>query len=263
MLNDCPDLNTPDGIADAAVMKSKPYRKRIGEALWIARTSRPDIQTAVAKLSTVCNNPGLVHWELTDYLIQYLHHTRHLGLLYTSKGSTYPYGFVDAAFSPHYGNDDDDYRSFEGYLFKNAGAPIAWSAKFQKNLCMSSSEAEYYGLTSAAMKAAHLTQLCSELGIYSDEPFLIYEDNKAAIKMAENSCNSKRTVHLDRRAHFIREQVNNGAIQLDYCPTKLMQADMMTKIMPRPGFEALRSDVGLSYAHAPLLTPRMQDSFSR
>ena len=49
---------------------------------------------------------------------------------------------------------------------------------------MSSSEAENYGLTSAAMKAAHLTQLCSELGIYSDEPFLIYEDNKAAIKMA-------------------------------------------------------------------------------
>ena len=85
---------------------------------------------------------------------------------------------------------------------------------------MSSSEAEYYGLTSAAMKAAHLTQLCNELGIYSDEPFLIYEDNKAAIKMAENSCNSKRTAHLDRRAHFIREQVNNGAIQLDYCPTK-------------------------------------------
>ena len=66
---------------------------------------------------------------------------------------------------------------------------------------MSSSEAEYYGLTSAAMQVAHLTQLCNELGIYSDEPFLLYEDNKAANKMAENSSNSKRTVHLDHRAH--------------------------------------------------------------
>ena len=87
-------------------------------------------------------------------------------------------------------------------------------AKFQNNLCVSSSEAECYGLTSAAMKAAHLTQLCNELGIYSDEPFLLYKDNKAAIKMAENSSNSERTVHLDRRAHFIREQVNNVAIQV-------------------------------------------------
>ena len=98
MLNDCPDLTTVDGLADAAYMKSKPYRKRVGEALWIARTSRPDIQPAVAKLSTVCNNPGPRHSELTDYLMQYLRHTRHLGLLYTEGGSTYPYGFVDAAF---------------------------------------------------------------------------------------------------------------------------------------------------------------------
>ena len=262
MLNDCPDVNTPLGLEEAAHMKSKPYRKRIGEALWIARTTRPDIQAAVTRLSTVSHNPGIRHWELTDQLIQYLHHTRHLGLLYVRGGSTYPYGFVDAAFSPHYGNDDDDYRSFEGTLFKNAGAPIAWSAKFQKNLCMSSSEAEYYGLSSAAMKAAHLTQLSSELGIYSDEPFLIYEDNQAAIKMSRNSGNSKRTTHLDRRAHYIREQVNNGSIQLEYCPTKLMEADLMTKIMPRPGFEDLRSRIGLSYAHSAQLTPRLKDSLA-
>ena len=38
---------------------------------------------------------------------------------------------------------------------------------------------------------------------------------------------------------------------------------MMTKIMPRPGLEALRSEIGLSYAHAPQLTPRMTDSLSR
>ena len=41
-----------------------------------------------------------------------------------------------------------------------------------------------------------------------------------------------------------------------------MQADMMTKIMPRPSFDALRSEIGLLYAHAPQLTPRMKDSLS-
>ena len=69
MLNDCPDVNTPLGLEEASHMKSKPYRKRVGAALWIARTTRPDIQPAVTRLSTVSHNPGIRHWELTDPLI--------------------------------------------------------------------------------------------------------------------------------------------------------------------------------------------------
>jgi hypothetical protein len=260
MLDEKPDLSTVDGQLEASVMKNNPYRKRLGELLWIARITRPDIAAAVSKLSTVANNPGLTHWDLTTYLIQYLHHTRHLGILYERNKSSYPYGFVDVAFSPHYGNDGDDYRSFEGWLMKNAGGPIAWSARFQKNLALSSSESEYYGLTSAAKQAIHLTELCTELGIHSDEPFLLYEDNKAAIKMSQNTANSRRTVHLDRRAHFIREKVNAGEIQLEYCPTKMMEADALTKIMPRPGFEDLRTRMGLTYQHCADLTPRIVDS---
>jgi hypothetical protein len=260
MLTDMPDLNTPDGIAEMTYMKDKPYRKRVGELLWIARTSRPDIAAAVSRLSTVCNNPGLSHWDLSSYLIQYLYHTKHLGLLYEKGKSDYPYGFVDVAFSPHYGHDGDNFRSFEGSLMKMAGAPISWSARFQKNLALSSTEGEYYGLATAAKQAVHLTELCSELGIVSDDPFLIYEDNKAAIKMASNSSDSKRTMHLDRRAHFIRSLVNQGQIQLEYCPTKLMEADALTKIMPRPGFEDLRSRMGLTSEHATSLSPRMLDS---
>jgi hypothetical protein len=260
MLTDQPDLSTEEGIQEAEFMKNKTYRKRVGELLWISRTSRPDIAAAVSRLSTVGNNPGLSHWDLTSYLIQYLHHTRDLGLLYQKGKSDYPYGFVDVAFSPHYGHDGDDFRSFEGSLMKLAGAPISWTARFQKNLALSSTEGEYYGLATAAKQAIHLTELCSELGIVSDEPFLIYEDNKAAIKMASNSSDSKRTMHLDRRAHFIRSQVNQNNIQLEYCPTKLMEADALTKIMPRPGFEDLRSRMGLTYEHSAIISPRKLDS---
>ena len=97
----------------------------MGEALWIARTSRPDCMAAVIKLSTVANNPGMTHIKLTDHLIQYLHHTRHLGIVYDKQKSDFPYGFADVAFSPNYGTKDDNYRSFEASLFKNSGGPIA------------------------------------------------------------------------------------------------------------------------------------------
>jgi len=230
-LTDCPVLTTEEGRKEAELMKKLDYRSRIGELLWLSRVSRPDISVAVCKLSTVTINPGLVHWDLSSHLIQYVYHTRHLGIVYKRGESDYPYGFADVAFSPNYGNVVDNYRSFEGYLMKMAGGPISWGAKFQKLLALSSTEAEYYGLTTAAKVAIHLTSLCEDLGIHSDEPFLIYEDNKAAMKMADNSFDTKRTAHLDRRAHYIREQVNNGNIQLDYCPTKLMEADALTKIL--------------------------------
>ena len=169
-------------------------------------------------------------------------------------------GFVDVAFSPNYGNDDDNFRSFEAAVFKNAGAPIAWFARFQKNLAMSSTESEYLGLTTAAKQIVQLTTLCEELGIHSDEPFLLYEDNKAAIKMSENAANSKRTIHMDRRAHFIRSQVNEGNIQLAHCPSKFMEADLATKMMPRPGFEDLRARMGLTYEHCATLEPYLDGS---
>ena len=259
-ISSCPDLLTPEGRAEAAEMKSKPYRGRIGQFLWIARTSRPDIAAAVSRLASVAHNPGLEHWKLTDYLIQYIHHTRQLGLVYRKGSTDYPYGYVDVAFSPDYGTEKDNYRSFEGIIFKMAGAPISWWCRFQKVLALSSTESEYHGLTSAAKHAIHLQKLCSEMGIESGEPFLIYEDNQAAIKMSESTADTKRTIHLDRRAHFIRQKVNDGSIQLDYCPTKLMEADLMTKMMPKPGFEDLRNRMGLSYDYAEGLIPRMVDS---
>ena len=261
MLTDCPDLTTVEGKEEAQLMKTRPYRKRVGELLWISRISRPDISAAVSRLlSTVCNNPGLVHWDLTTYLIQYLHHTKAIGLLYEAGKSDYPYGFADVAFSPHYGDSNDDYRSFEGWLIKMAGCPVAWGARFQKLLALSSTEGEYFGLTTMAKTACHLTSLCSDLYIESDEPFLIYEDNQAAMKMAKNSFDTRRTMHLDRRAHFIREQVNDGTIQLHYCPTKEMQADALTKMLPRPAFEYLRSQMGLTRRHSASISPRSLDS---
>jgi hypothetical protein len=55
----CPDLDTDDGRKEAALVKTFKFRRRVGEALWIARTSRHDCMAAVIKLSTVANNPGM------------------------------------------------------------------------------------------------------------------------------------------------------------------------------------------------------------
>jgi hypothetical protein len=45
-----------------------------------------------------------------------------------------------------------------------------------------------------------------------DEPFVIWEDNRAAIDYVKNPSNSKRMRHLDRSLKWIRQEVEKGTI---------------------------------------------------
>ena len=51
--------------------------------------------------------------------------------------------------------------------------------------------------------------------------------------------------HIDIKHHFIREQVANKNERLDYCPTKVMTANIFTKGLAREQFYALRSKAGI------------------
>ena len=58
---------------------------------------------------------------------------------------------------------------------------------------------------------------------------MIFEDNQGAIALSKNAVNHQRSKHIDIRYHFIRTQVNNGAVMIRYCPSADMIADVMTK----------------------------------
>ena len=49
-----------------------------------------------------------------------------------------------------------------------------------------------------------------------------------------------RTKHVAIKYHFIREQFNNGKLELRYCRTNDMIIDMMTKGLSDKQFEKLR-----------------------
>ena len=66
----------------------------------------------------------------------------------------------------------------------------------------------------------------------------------------------KRTRYLDVRYHFIRDYVEDRTIQLYYCETAKMLADILTKAIPRPQYQRLREQVMtdvLSYIGGDLL----------
>uniref|UniRef100_A0AAV1VHL5 Copia protein n=1 Tax=Peronospora matthiolae TaxID=2874970 RepID=A0AAV1VHL5_9STRA len=79
----------------------------------------------------------------------------------------------------------------------------------------------------------------------NDEAVKIYEDNQGSIALVKNPEFHKRTKHIDIRYHFVREKVADGQVLLQYCATKDMKADLMTKPISAAQFDYLRGMLGI------------------
>ena len=90
-----------------------------------------------------------------------------------------------------------------------------------------------------------MNRLLLDMGFESMVSPIIYEDNQGAIALAKNPVSHKRTKHIDIRYHFIRECVNRGSVELKYCPTASMIADVLTKRLATSKFIQFRSSMGI------------------
>ena len=118
-------------------------------------------------------------------------------------------------------------------------------AKKQPLVTLSTAEAEYVALSIATQETVWIRRLLSDLTMTQDQATVLMEDNQAAICIGKNPVSHARTKHIDVRYHYIREALNKGIIDLQYCPTHKMLADILTKPLPKNRFETLRTDMGL------------------
>jgi hypothetical protein len=134
--------------------------------------------------------------------------------------------FVDASHNCY-----DDGRGHYGYsisLGKHDGAFYVKSQKMKLNT-LSSTESEYVALCAAVCEIKWLRRLLDELGFFQSKPTVIFEDNKSCIEFVNGNMNHKTSKHINPKFHFSREAVQMGDIKLEYCPTKEMVADILTK----------------------------------
>uniref|UniRef100_A0AAV1VFB9 Copia protein n=1 Tax=Peronospora matthiolae TaxID=2874970 RepID=A0AAV1VFB9_9STRA len=123
---------------------------------------------------------------------------------------------------------------------------ISWRIKKQRTVALSSTEAEYMALTEATQEAVWIKAFLCKLGeMKNDEAVKIYEDNQGSIALVKNPEFHKRTKHIDIRYHFVREKVADGQVLLQYCATKDMKADLMTKPISAAQFDYLRGMLGI------------------
>ncbi|GJR45603.1 retrovirus-related pol polyprotein from transposon TNT 1-94 [Tanacetum coccineum] len=73
----------------------------------------------------------------------------------------------------------------------------------------------------------------------------LYCDNKSAIALCCNNVQHSQSKHIDIRHHFIREQVENGVVELYFVTTDYQLADIFTKALPRDRFKFLLPRLGM------------------
>nr|GEW22807.1 retrovirus-related Pol polyprotein from transposon TNT 1-94 [Tanacetum cinerariifolium] len=73
----------------------------------------------------------------------------------------------------------------------------------------------------------------------------MYCDNKSALALCCNNVQHSRSKHIDIRYHFIKEQVENGVIELYFINTEYQLADLFTKALGRDRIEFLTTKLGM------------------
>ncbi|GKB14507.1 retrovirus-related pol polyprotein from transposon TNT 1-94 [Tanacetum coccineum] len=73
----------------------------------------------------------------------------------------------------------------------------------------------------------------------------MYYDNKSVIALCCNNVQHSRSKHIDIRFHFIKEQVENGVVELYFVNTKYQLPDIFTKPLGRERIEFLINKLGM------------------
>ncbi|GJS04011.1 putative reverse transcriptase domain-containing protein [Tanacetum coccineum] len=121
---------------------------------------------------------------------------------------------------------------------------VSWSSKSQKSVAISSTEAEYIALSGCCAQVFWMISQLTDYG-HRFNKILMYCDNKIAIALCCNNVQHSRSKHIDIKFHFIKEQVENGVVELYFVNTEYQLADIFTKALGRERIEFLNNKLGM------------------
>ncbi|GKD72902.1 hypothetical protein Tco_1331184 [Tanacetum coccineum] len=183
------------------------YRGMIGSLMYLT-ASRPDLNYVVCLCARYQTNPTEKHLQAVKRIFQYLNGTINIGLWYSKDTDMSLTAYADA---DHAGCQDTR-RSTSG------------STQFLGDKLMRS-------------------QLIAYGFQFNKIP--LYCDNKSVIALCCNNVQHSRAKHIDIRYHFIKEQVENGIVELYFIRTEYQLADIFTKPLPQETFNFLIDKLGM------------------
>ncbi|KAI5332975.1 hypothetical protein L3X38_023104 [Prunus dulcis] len=185
------------------------YRSIVGSLLYLTAT-RPDIMYASSLLARFMHCPTNRHYETAKRVLRYIKGTLDYGLEYVKGKSSILIGYCDSDCGGSVGD------------------------------CKSTS-----GAAEATTQAIWLRFVLEDFGELQTETTPLHCDNISAIAITKNPVFHQKTKHIDRRYHFIKDALQEGVINLEYCPTNEQLADIFTKSLAKDRFNYLRGMLGV------------------
>jgi hypothetical protein len=201
------------------------YQQAIGQLLYIARGTRPDLAASVGILAQFVKHPSIAHWEAMKHVFAYLQRTKMYGLVLGGTEEKKLTGYSDS----DWGSNSNDRKSRSGIVIYLGTSVVGWISSKQETVAKSTTEAEYVALSHCISELLWFKSLLYELGEKIVEPIEVGIDNRAARILAENGNTKARTKHIDIKHHFIRDHIQKRTIKPFDVSTDDMVADVMTK----------------------------------
>jgi hypothetical protein len=216
------------------------YRSMIGSLLYIT-ASRPDIMQAVGMVGRFQSAPKQSHLVAVKRIFKYLKGTMTYGLWYPRNQNFQLIAYSDADWA----NCVDERKSTSGGAFFLGDSLVAWLSKKQGSISLSTTEAEYIAAATCCTQILWMIQTLADLKVTYTDPIPIHCDNTSAISVSKNPVLHSKTKHIPIKYHFLREQVTNRVVQLNYIPSKEQIADILTKPLAATPFGYLRKKLGV------------------
>jgi hypothetical protein len=212
------------------------YHSTVARLLYLSKRTRPDLLLTVSFLTIRVQAPTEDDMQKLKRALQYVNGTRKLGLRLRHNASATLHAFIDASYGVH-----DDYRSHSGMVISLGAGSIDVRSTKQKLNTKSSTEAELVGLSDMCSKVIWHRDFLIAQGM-NPPPARVYQDNQSTMALVDRgNSTSDRTRHVAIRYYWVKDRIEAKEVEVVYCPTQDMVADILTKPLVGKKFIDLRN----------------------
>ena len=238
----------------------KHFHTYVAKLLYLAKRTRPECLVATSFLCTRVTRSTKQDSAKLDRVMGYLRGTpdRSIILRPGSMGIV-PRLYVDASYGVH---ADGKSHTGSSIIIGDTGAVFNKSCK-QSIVTKSSTEAELVAASDALNQLLHARELLKNQKKHQDnndddEPYLMpspfYQDNKSTIALIKvGRATHEKSRHINIRHFWIHGKVMDKSVVVEYMPTELMIANVLTK--PLQG-EQFRTETAMITGHEASPQPR-------
>jgi hypothetical protein len=214
-----------------------PYPNLLGVVQYPSAFTKPEMRYSMSVFARFRTKWGKKHFLALLKSLEYGFTTRGKGIVYLGgldpKDLNILVAFADSSLSLP--------RSQGCRLVMMNGGLISFTSKRHTTTDDSTAAAELTEQYLCSCDVEGLRNLMSEIGLGQLQPTVIYQDNQAAIQIANNrGALAKKTRAMEMRTLTVRNKVEDMKVIPVYIETAKMLADLGTKALEPTRFEVLR-----------------------